>query len=100
MRPYAPRCFQLSSRLRFASPPSAVVARGYASLMNVTLWPMKTLSSMCTPSQMKVWLEILQRRPTRGILLNFDKRADFGFVADFASIHVDELGKLDVLSRA
>ena len=25
---------------------------------------MKTLSSIVTPSQMKVWLEILQRRPT------------------------------------
>src|SRR6266480_6746610 len=26
---------------------------------------MNTLSSMSTPSQMKLWLEILQRRPTR-----------------------------------
>src|SRR6266436_1865442 len=45
------------------SPPSGTVARGYTSLMNVTLCPMNTLSSMSTPSQMKVWLEILQRRP-------------------------------------
>jgi len=28
--------------------------------MKVTLWPTKTSSSMATPSQMKVWLEILQ----------------------------------------
>jgi hypothetical protein len=41
----------------------STVARGYVSLMNTTPWPMKTLSSMLTPSQMKVWLEILQRRP-------------------------------------
>ena len=41
-----------------------VVARGYRSLMNMTPWPMKTRSSIVTPSQMKVWLEILQRRPT------------------------------------
>jgi hypothetical protein len=32
--------------------------------MNVTPWPMKTLSSMVTPSHTKVWLEILQRLPT------------------------------------
>ena len=31
--------------------------------MNVTLWPMKTASSMVTPSQMNVWLEILQLLP-------------------------------------
>src|SRR5271157_591494 len=31
--------------------------------MNVTPWPMKTLSSMVTPSQTKVWLETLQRLP-------------------------------------
>ena len=42
----------------------AVVARGYRSLMNITPCPINTLSSMVTPSQMKVWLEILQRRPT------------------------------------
>ena len=32
--------------------------------MNATPWPMKTKSSIVTPSQMNVWLEILQRRPT------------------------------------
>src|SRR6266852_2759653 len=32
--------------------------------MKVTLCPMKTLSSISTPSQMNVWLEILQRLPT------------------------------------
>ena len=67
--------------------------------MNITPWPMNTLSSMVTPSQTKVWLEILQRRPTDGILLNFDERADFRFVADFAAVQVDELGKLHVLAE-
>src|SRR4029079_569649 len=43
---------------------SPVVARGKESLMNATLCPMKTLSSMFTPSQTKVGLEILQRLPT------------------------------------
>ena len=32
--------------------------------MNMTPWPMKTLSSIVTPSQINVWLEILQRLPT------------------------------------
>ncbi len=32
--------------------------------MNVTPCPMKTWSSIVTPSQMNVWLEILQRLPT------------------------------------
>ncbi len=45
------------------SPPPSAVARGYMSLMKVTLWPMKTSSSIVTPSQMKVWLEILQFCP-------------------------------------
>ncbi len=44
-------------------PPPATVDRGYMSLMKVTLWPMKTSSSMVTPSQMKVWEEILQCPP-------------------------------------
>ena len=46
------------------------------SLMKATLWPTKTLSSMVTPSQTKVWLEILQRAPTLRVLLNFDEGAD------------------------
>ena len=32
--------------------------------MNVTPWPTNTWSSIVTPSQMNVWLEILQRLPT------------------------------------
>ena len=64
--------------------------------MNITPWPMKTLSSIVTPSQMKVWLEILQRLPIAGVLLDLDKRADLGFVADLATVEVDELGELDV----
>src|SRR6266853_96398 len=45
-------------------PPAVAVARGYISLTNITPWPMKTLSSIVTPSQMNVWLETLQRLPT------------------------------------
>ena len=59
--------------------------------MNITPWPMKTSSSIVTPSQMNVWLEILQRRPTRGVLLDLDERADLGFVADLAAVEIDEL---------
>jgi hypothetical protein len=44
--------------------PLALVARGKESLINVTPWPTKTSSSIVTPSQMNVWLEILQFRPT------------------------------------
>ena len=44
--------------------PSAVSARGNRSLMNITPWPTNTPSSIATPSQMKEWLEILQKRPT------------------------------------
>ena len=40
--------------------PFPLVARGYVSLMKTTLWPIKTLSSIVTPSQIKVWLDILQ----------------------------------------
>ena len=43
--------------------PLPSVARGQRSLMNITPWPMKTSSSIVTPSQMKAWLEILQRAP-------------------------------------
>src|SRR5271166_1261248 len=32
--------------------------------MKVTLWPMNTLSSIVTPSQIKLWLETLQFFPT------------------------------------
>ena len=38
--------------------------------------------------------------PNDGILLNFDKRADFSVVANLASVEIDELGELDVLLRA
>ena len=69
------------------------------SLMNITPWPMKTSSSMVTPSQMKVWLEILQLRPIAGVLLDLDKGADLGVVADLAAVQVDELRQLDVLAQ-
>ncbi len=38
-------------------PPPGVVERGYLSLMNETLCPTNTSSSIVTPSQMNVWLE-------------------------------------------
>ena len=42
--------------------------------MNTTPWPTNTSSSIVTPSQMKVWLEILQRAPIDGVLLDLDER--------------------------
>ena len=51
---------------------------------------------MVTPSQIKVWLEILQCLPDRGVFLDLHKRADLGLVADFAAVEVDELGKFDI----
>ena len=41
--------------------PSEPVACGNKSLVNMTPWPTKTSSSMVTPSQIKLWLEILHR---------------------------------------
>lgn len=43
--------------------PETLVARGNLSLMNETLCPIKTLSFIVTPSQMKVCEEILQLLP-------------------------------------
>src|SRR5450755_2313374 len=37
--------------------------------------------------------------PNARIFLNFHEGAYFGFVADFTSIHVDELGELDVFPK-
>ena len=54
--------FQSASDCRL---PSALVARGKRSLMKVTPCPIKTSSSTVTPSQMNVWVEILQRLPIR-----------------------------------
>ena len=34
-----------------------------------------------------------------GVLLNLDEGSDFGFVADLASIQIDELGQLDMLPQ-
>src|SRR5271166_4742179 len=53
--------FQSSS---VCNAPSAFVARGYLSLMKTTPCPTNTSSSIMTPSQTKVWLEILQFFPT------------------------------------
>src|SRR6266478_1947166 len=63
----APRPTIVSTTFQSASDcneASALVARGYLSLIKITPWPIKTLSSIITPSQMKVWLETLQLRPT------------------------------------
>ncbi len=67
--------------------------------MNVTLWPINTASSMVTPSQMNVWLEILQLLPIAGVLLNFDEGTDFGVVADRTAVHIDEFRQLDVFAE-
>ena len=48
---------------------------------------------------MKVWLEILQRLPDRGVLLDLNKCADLRLVADLATIEIDELRKTNILSQ-
>jgi dTDP-4-amino-4,6-dideoxygalactose transaminase len=48
----------------FCTTKHSVAVNSGTALMNVTPWPMKTLSSIVTPSQTKVWLEILHRLPT------------------------------------
>ena len=73
------------------SRPPPVVARGYVSLTKVTPCPMKTSSSMVTPSQMNVWLDILQLLPTEAFFWIFDESADLGVVADGAAVEVNEL---------
>ena len=72
----APVSARRSSRRRSAGCRPALTARGCRSLVNITPWPTKTPSSIVTPSQMKVWLEILQLRPIDGVLLDLDERAD------------------------
>src|SRR5262249_51057544 len=62
----APSPTRVSTTFQSASvcnAPPAVVARGYKSFVNMTPWPTKTPSPIVTPSQMNVWLEILQLRP-------------------------------------
>ena len=44
-------------------PSASVWPAGTLSLMNITPWPTKTSSPISTPSQMNVWLWILQRAP-------------------------------------
>ena len=63
---------------------------------------MNTPSSIVTPSQMNVWLEILQLRPIDGVALNLDERADPRAVADPAAVQVDQLGMVndDVLAQS
>ena len=63
--------------------------------MNITPWPTKTSSSMNTPSQMKLWEEILQRSPTDRALLNFHEGADAGARAHAAAIEVHQIGMPD-----
>ena len=75
--------------------PSALTARGCRSLVNITPWPTNTPSSSVTPSQMNVWLEILQWRPIDGVPLNLDERADPRSVADRAAVQVDQIRLMD-----
>src|SRR5271157_4809199 len=44
--------------------PPLVAERGYLSLVNMTPWPTNAKSSITTPSQIKLWLCILQWLPT------------------------------------
>jgi hypothetical protein len=62
----APFFTKVSTRVQSASvwgDPSGLVARGNKSFVNITPCPIKQLSSICTPSQIKVWEDILQFLP-------------------------------------
>ncbi len=62
----APRLTSVGTTAQSASVcslPSPEVDLGYLSLMNETLWPTKTSSSIVTPSQIKVWLETFTLLP-------------------------------------
>jgi hypothetical protein len=62
----APRQTRVGSTFQSAGPcglPSAVVALGERSLINITPCPTKTSSSIVTPSQIKLWDDILHREP-------------------------------------
>ena len=52
---------------------------------------MKTSSSMWTPSQMKVWLEILQLRPDAHAFLNLYVRAYLRAIADLTTVEIYEI---------
>ena len=65
--------------------------------MNVTPWPMKTWSSIVTPSQMNVWLEILQRLPTVAFFWISTNAPIFVSSPIVAAVQVDERRELDVL---
>ena len=66
--------------------------------MNVTPWPIKTLSSMLTPSQMNVWLEILHLlRLSRFSGSRRTRR--FRIVPYFAAIEINEFRKLDAFAE-
>ena len=80
--PVLPLFLQLTRRAR---------RPGVGVVDETTPWPTKTSSSIVTPSQMKVWLEILQFLSDSGVLLDLDERADFGVVANLAAVEVDEL---------
>ena len=57
---------QVSSSVQSAGPlgvPSALQARGWRSLVNITPWPTNTRWPMWTPEQMKLCVEILQWSP-------------------------------------
>ena len=60
--------------------------------MNVTLWPMKTLSSNLHAFADKRVTGDFAALADTGIFLNFDERADLAFVADLTAVQVDEFG--------
>jgi hypothetical protein len=66
--------------------------------MKVTLWPMKQLSSIVTPSQIKVWLETCVTA-NLSPFLDFHKGSDLGAIPDLASIEIDEIVDLDSLAQ-
>ena len=98
----APRLTSVLTQAQSASVcnwPLPLVARGWRSLMNVTLWPMNTSSSSVTPSQIKVWLEILQRLADLCAFLDLHEGADFHVVADFTTVEVGEIVDADVVAQ-
>ena len=88
---------QSSSRLQLARRRSSRAGR--LSLTNITPCPTKTSSSIVTPSQMNVWLWILQLRADHRAALDLDERPDPRVVADRAAVEVRERVDDDVLAE-
>ena len=78
-----------SSPLRSAGRRLRSLRAGTRSFVNITPWPMKTSSSIVTPSQMKCAKRSCSARRSRA-LLDLHERADLGVVADRASVKIDQ----------